>query len=76
MLPPLVFCVGALYTRSQKSQRSDCYSGQNPYIVGYMEQTIIIDEILFALAIDQDITTKESFHKLKNTILAKYRISE
>ena len=41
-----------------------------------MEQTIIIDEILFALATNPDITTKEWFHKLKNTILAKYRISE
>ena len=36
----------------------------------------ILDEILFALANDANIADKESFHKLKNTILAKYRTSE
>jgi elongator complex protein 3 len=41
-----------------------------------MEQTIIIDEILFALAKNQNISTKDAFHKVKNEVLAKYRISE
>lgn len=41
-----------------------------------MEQTIIIDEILFALAKNQNISTKDAFHKLKNDVLAKYRISD
>ncbi len=41
-----------------------------------MQQTIIIDEILWALAKNQLITTKDAFHKLKNSVLAKYRISE
>ncbi len=76
MLPPLVFCVGALYTMSQKSQRSPCYSNQNPYILRHMEQFTIIDEILFALSENLNISTKEAFHKLKNDIFAKYRISE
>jgi hypothetical protein len=39
-------------------------------------QLEIIDEILFALAHDASIESKEAFHKLKNEILAKYRISE
>ena len=39
-------------------------------------QIEIIDEILFALANDLSIESKEAFHKLKNEILAKYRISE
>ena len=33
----------------------------------------IIEEILSALVLDVTIQTKEDFHKLKNTILAKYR---
>jgi elongator complex protein 3 len=41
-----------------------------------MEQIIIIDEILFALAKNSNISTKEAFHKTKNEVLAKYRISE
>ena len=41
-----------------------------------MEQTIIIDEILFALAKNQNIATKDAFHKIKNDVLAKYRISD
>ncbi|NRH20635.1 tRNA uridine(34) 5-carboxymethylaminomethyl modification radical SAM/GNAT enzyme Elp3 [Candidatus Gracilibacteria bacterium] len=41
-----------------------------------MEQTIIIDEILFSLAKNQNITTKEAFHKIKNEVLAKYQVSE
>jgi elongator complex protein 3 len=41
-----------------------------------MEQTIIIDEILFSLAKNKSISTKEAFHKVKNEVLAKYRISE
>jgi len=41
-----------------------------------MKQTIIIDEILFSLAKNQAITTKEAFHKIKNEVLAKYQISE
>lgn len=41
-----------------------------------MEQTIIIDEILFALAKDIQITTKDAFHKIKNNTLAKYRVAE
>ncbi len=35
----------------------------------------VIDEILVVLARTPTIDTKESFHKLKNEILAKYRIS-
>jgi elongator complex protein 3 len=41
-----------------------------------MEQTIIIDEILFALAKNPKISTKDAFHKVKNDVLAKYRIAE
>lgn len=41
-----------------------------------MEQTIIIDEILFSLAKNKSISTKDAFHKVKNEVLAKYRISE
>ncbi len=41
-----------------------------------MEQIIIIDEILFALAKNPNISTKDAFHKLKNDVLAKYRISD
>ncbi len=40
-----------------------------------MQQTIIIDEILAALASDTSITTKDAFHKIKNNTLAKYRVS-
>lgn len=46
------------------------------HIIPPMEQTIIIDEILFALAKNQNIATKDSFHKIKNDVLAKYRISD
>lgn len=41
-----------------------------------MEQTIIIDEILFSLAKNKSISSKDAFHKVKNEVLAKYRISE
>jgi elongator complex protein 3 len=41
-----------------------------------MEQTIIIDEILHALAANPEISTKDAFHKIKNNTLAKYRVSE
>jgi len=41
-----------------------------------MEQTKLIDEILFSLAKNLKITTKEAFHKIKNEVLAKYHISE
>ena len=41
-----------------------------------MQQTIIIDEILHALANNPDISTKDAFHKVKNNTLAKYRVSE
>ncbi len=41
-----------------------------------MEQTIIIDEILHALAANPNINTKDAFHKIKNNTLAKYRVSE
>ncbi len=37
--------------------------------------TFIIDEILLSLAKDTTIVTKDDFHKLKNTILAKYKES-
>ena len=36
----------------------------------------IEDEILLGLAQDESIITKESFHKLKNETLAKFRVSE
>ncbi len=76
MLPPLVLDAGALYEMRSKSQYAPCYFDQNPYIMRHMEQTIIIDEILFALAKNQNISAKDAFHKLKNEVLAKYRISE
>jgi hypothetical protein len=76
MLPPLVLDARALYEMSPKSQCSPCFFVQNSYITGHMEQTIIIDEILFALAKNQNISTKDAFHKVKNEVLAKYRISE
>ncbi len=41
-----------------------------------MQQTIIIDEILHALADNPSIATKNEFHKIKNNTLAKYRVSE
>lgn len=41
-----------------------------------MQQTIIIDEILHALADNPAIATKNEFHKVKNNTLAKYRVSE
>ncbi|MBX9809220.1 tRNA uridine(34) 5-carboxymethylaminomethyl modification radical SAM/GNAT enzyme Elp3 [Candidatus Gracilibacteria bacterium] len=41
-----------------------------------MEQIKIIDEILLSLAKNPDISSKEGFHKIKNVVLAKYRISE
>ncbi len=34
----------------------------------------IEDRILFALAEDKKITEKEEFHRLKNEILAEYKI--
>ena len=36
----------------------------------------LIDEILFALQKDEHIVSKETFHKLKNEILAKYHVAE
>jgi elongator complex protein 3 len=36
----------------------------------------IIDEILFSLAKNTSVDSKESFHSLKNSILAKYRIAK
>ncbi len=41
-----------------------------------MDMQSIIDEILSALAENPDISDKEAFHKRKNEILAKYRVSE
>jgi elongator complex protein 3 len=38
--------------------------------------TIIIDEILHALANNPAIASKDGFHKIKNNVLAKYRVSE
>ena len=40
-----------------------------------MTPMTIIDEILFALANDPIITDKDAFHKLKNTVFSKYRVS-
>ncbi len=40
------------------------------------ETTPIIDEILLTLSRDPSIVTKDDFHKLKNSILAKYKESE
>lgn len=34
----------------------------------------IIEKILFSLSENKNITTKEDFHKLKNEILAEYKI--
>jgi hypothetical protein len=36
----------------------------------------IEDEILRALSDDEGIIDKNGFHKVKNTVLAKYRVSE
>lgn len=33
----------------------------------------LLDEILLALISDETIVTKDDFHRLKNTILAKYK---
>ena len=74
--PRLCDVRGALYEKLLKSQYAPCFSDQKPYIIAHMEQTIIIDEILFSLVKNQNISTKEWFHKLKNEVLAKYRISE
>ncbi len=65
----------AFYKNSLKSQTS-WYFLQNLYIIWPMEHNIIIDEILFALAENPQITTKDAFHKVKNNTLAKYRVSE
>lgn len=40
-----------------------------------MQQNIIIDEILHALANNPDINTKDAFHKVKNNTLAKYQVA-
>jgi hypothetical protein len=50
---------GALYEKPLKSQYAPCFSDQKLYIIAHMEQTIIIDEILFSLAKNQNISTKE-----------------
>lgn len=36
----------------------------------------IIEKILFSLSENKNITTKEDFHKLKNEILAEYKIAK
>ena len=42
-----------------------------------MNQTItLIDEILHALAADQSVVSKDTFHKIKNNTLAKYKTAE
>ena len=41
-----------------------------------MEQTTIIDEILYSLEKNTGIDSKDAFHKIKNEILAKSRVSE
>jgi hypothetical protein len=51
--------VGALYENTLKSQYTPCFSSQNSYITGHMQQTNIIDEILFSLAKNSKILTKE-----------------
>lgn len=38
-----------------------------------MENCALIDEILFALVENKEITTKENFHSLKNSIFSKYK---
>lgn len=41
-----------------------------------MLNTDIIDEILFSLQKNPNILSKDDFHKLKNSILAKYKIKD
>lgn len=36
-------------------------------------ELLLIDEILASLVADESIVTKDDFHRLKNTILAKYK---
>lgn len=48
-----------------------CQNLKNPYNTA-MQQ--ITDKILFALSENKNITDKEQFHRLKNEILAEYKI--
>lgn len=83
--PPLIvllFAIGkyarAFYGKGWKSQNLFLYL----YVckieeIRYLLLMIgIIDAILFALVEDETITSKEDFHKLKNTILAAYKLAE
>ncbi len=75
--PAGVWCWSIVYKEPKKSNFTPAwYFTKNPYILHSMQQTIIIDEILHALAANLDISTKDAFHKVKNHTLAKYRVSE
>lgn len=68
----------AVYKKESKCQKSLLFFVLF-FIVEAMNQILtlpILDQILDTLVQDETCVTKESFHKLKNSILAQYSIKD